>query len=224
MRSRLLVDGFLRVVAGSGLRSAEQLQKPIAFVLFIVLVGGIESRFHLLGAQTLRHEVRDLLGFLVGVVHVEEGCRIAEVQVRLFVLLLQDLEDSEVAANPFDVRFCEQVDDLGTVLLAIAIDAAVALLKHHQRPGQVEVHQAMTEEMEIQSLGCDVRAQQHPNGIIEPAETVNKLLLIGVWELAMQQCDLRGLQREVSRQFPLQPPQRLKPLRKHNEAIRRVCR
>jgi hypothetical protein len=52
--------------------------------------------------------------------------------------------------------------------------------------------------VKVQSLGCDVRAQQDSNWVIEPAETVNKLLLIGIWELAMQECDLRGLQREVS--------------------------
>ena len=53
MRSRLLVDGFVGVVAGSGLRSAEQLQEPIAFVSSSCLLRGIESRFHLLGRQPL---------------------------------------------------------------------------------------------------------------------------------------------------------------------------
>src|SRR5262249_19115759 len=105
-----------------------------------------------------------------------------------------DFEDPEVAAYPFDVRFGEQVDDLRAVLLAVPIDPAVALLKHHQRPGQVEVHQAVAEEVKVQSLGCDVRAQQDSNWIIEPAEPVNKLLLIGIWELTMQECNLRGLQ------------------------------
>ena len=45
--------------------------------------------------------------------------------------------------------------------------------------------------MEIQSLRCDVRAKQDSNGVVEPTETFNKLLLIHIGELPMQNCNLR---------------------------------
>ncbi|MEY4807905.1 MAG: hypothetical protein RLZZ206_2294 [Cyanobacteriota bacterium] len=42
--------------------------------------------------------------------------------------------------------------DQGLPGLAVAIDAAIALLQRHQRPGDVDMHQPMAQVMQVQAF------------------------------------------------------------------------
>ena len=92
----------------------------------------------------------------------------------------------------FSTGFCEEVDDQRLVRLPVAVDAAVALLEHHQRPRQIEVHEAMAEVMQVQALRRHVGAEQHAQRISLPAEAFDEGLLVGVGELPPSN-DLRSV-------------------------------
>ena len=59
--------------------AAEELHQEVAFVVFQVGGRQIHGRLDLLWRQAVGHEEADFLGFLVRVVDVEEGGRVAEV-------------------------------------------------------------------------------------------------------------------------------------------------
>jgi len=92
----------------------------------------------------------------------------------------------------------EQVDDARLVLLAIAVDAAVALLEGHQGPGHVEVDHPVAEVVQIQTFSSHVGSQQEADGVLGFAEGLNDLLLLGVRLGAMQHAPLAWLEAEVS--------------------------
>lgn len=74
------------------------------------------------------------------------------------VLLLDEAGDHAHVAGDFRVGWCvDEVADLGWVELAVAVDAAVALLQGDERPGQVEVDEVVALLVEVDAFGGDVR-------------------------------------------------------------------
>jgi hypothetical protein len=129
------------------------LQQPVALVGLRVRLLGIQRCRYLRWRHPTGHELTDLVHLFVGIVDVEKRSRVPEVQVRLLIFLLQDLQDTQVAADLVNVRRSKQIKNLRLLRLPIAIHAPVALLKDHQRPWQVKMDKAMAEVMQIQSLG-----------------------------------------------------------------------
>ena len=175
-----------RLWGGRGVarRAAEQLHQEIGFVVAGVVDdargGLVQSGFNLFGAQAVGHETGDLLSFLVGVVDVQEGRWVTQVEVGLLVLLLQDFKNAHVALDALVHRLGEEVDDVRLVLLPITVDPPIALLEHHQRPRQIEVHQPVAEIVQVQAFAGHVRAQQHAQRIVEAAESLDQILLLRV--------------------------------------------
>ena len=173
--------GFLR---GPGrarrFRLGEKLEQPVA-VLFIRGprwlrgrgLGRIDLLFKLLRRGAGRHDLRHLGRFFLGVVNVQKGRRVAEVLVRLLVLRLEDFEDAEVALDAFDSGLREQINDARLMSLAVAIDAAIALLENHERPRQIEMDQPVAEVVEIEPLGRHIRTEHHSDGVILAPEAID---------------------------------------------------
>jgi hypothetical protein len=78
--------------------------------------------------------------------------------------------------------------------------------------------------MEVQPLGRDVGAEQHADRVVEAAEAVHQLLLIGVGELAVEEGHLGRLQPQVCAKLFLQPRECLEALGEHDEPIGDVRR
>ncbi len=172
---------------------------------------------HLRWRHAIGHKLADFLHFFVRVVDVEKSRRVTQVQGGLLVLLFQDLQDAQVAADFLHLRGGEQIEDLRFLRLAIAIDAPVALLKDHQRPWQVKVYESVAEVMEIQALGRHVRTEQQPQRILPAPEALDDLLLRGIGKLAMHERDLLVVQAQIALQLTMQPAQGLEALGEHDQ-------
>ena len=78
------------------------------------------------------------------------------------------------------LRQCLQIANERLLGLSVTIDAAIALLKRHQRPGDVKVNQTMAEAMQVQPLtghvGCE--HQTHGRiGFIKTLDSVHEVLV-----------------------------------------------
>ena len=131
----------------------------------------------------------------------------------------QDFEDAQVALDFVGGGLGEQVNDLRLVLLAVAVHPAIALLEDHERPRQVEVHQAVAEVVQVQALAGHVRAQQDAHGVVQAAKAVHQFLLFGVGHLAMQHGQLVGLHLQVGSELLLQPAQGFNAFGEDDEAV-----
>jgi hypothetical protein len=131
------VAGRLGRGIGRCIAPAEQFQQVIRFIRAFVGIAAlalgcgrmVQRGLYLLRRHAAGHVVADLLDFLVGVIDVQEGGRVAQVEVGLFVLLLQDFEDAQVAANLLGHRLGEQVDDVRPMLLAVTVHTSIPLLE-----------------------------------------------------------------------------------------------
>ena len=159
---------------------------------------------------------------LVDVVHVHEHGRIADVPVCLLVLLHQDFEDARVAPNRRIGALGHQVDDPRRGGLAVAIHPAVSLLEDHQRPGQVEVNQAVALVMQVDALGGDIRADQEPHRALSVPEVLHDTLLFDVAHAAVEGLHLTGLEREIRGELRLQPVQGRNAFGEDDETVGRV--
>jgi len=105
---------------------SEQAQEILALIGF-GWVGGVEGvSGHPFGHRRLG---QSLLGS--GVVDAHEYRGIADVAIGLFVLLLEDFQNPQVAANAGMVALGDQVGDDRRGVLPIAVHPAIALLEHH---------------------------------------------------------------------------------------------
>ncbi|MCY1505455.1 hypothetical protein D9M68_396720 [compost metagenome] len=86
--------------------------------------------------------------------------RVADVLGGLFVLVDENFQVTQVTTNALVAWFGEQVGDLGRAGLAVAVDPAIALLEHHQRPGDIEVDQAVRLIVQVKTFGGDIRSDQ----------------------------------------------------------------
>ena len=66
-------------------------------------------------------------------------------------------------------RVEQQRGDPRAVLLAVAVDAAVALLDADQAPRDVEVDQVVALQVQVDALGGDVAGDQDPDRAWTPA-------------------------------------------------------
>ena len=168
---------------------------------------------------------RDLL-FLDDVMDVHEGGRIADVPVRLFVLLLEHFEDAHVAADRLVGAPGDEVDDPGLALLAVAVDPAVALLEHHERPRHVEVDQAVALVVQVDAFGRHVRAEQQAHRTLRVAEVLHHPLLFDIAHAAVEDLDLVAarLRPQIPPEAVVQPAQGLYSLGEDDETVGRGLR
>ena len=91
---------------------------------------------------------------------------------------------------PSVARGEDQRGELGLVDLAVAVDAAVALLDADQRPGQVVVDQVVALPVHVHALGGDVAGEQDADRRVGEREALDDLLLPGVGKPAVHELDL----------------------------------
>ena len=105
------------------------------------------------------------------------------------------------------------------VLLAVAVDAAVALLEDHERPGDVEVDHPVAEEVEVDALRGHVGGDEEPNRGLFLAEVLDDPLLLDVGQAAVEHLDLFSLQAEVRRQVLFEELQGLDALGEDDQPV-----
>ncbi|MNE30864.1 hypothetical protein D3C80_1244040 [compost metagenome] len=70
--------------------------------------------------------------------------------------------------------------------LTISIHTTIALLEHHQRPGNIEVDQPMSLVVQVKTFGGHIRGNQQAQGRMGFSEIFDRLLDILVRQLAVQ--------------------------------------
>ena len=161
-----------------------------------------------------------LLGLDVTDVH--EGRGVADVPVRLVVLLPEHFEDALVAADHGVRALTGQIDDLWGALLPVAVHPAVPLREDHERPRHVEVDEPVAGEVEVDPLGGDVRADQQAHRRLRLTEGFHHPLLLHVGHRAVEGGELADAEAEVARQALPQPAEGLDPLGENDEPVLRV--
>ena len=114
--------------------------------------GALQAGFQLLVGQVLQEPVHHLAA-PADAEHVAAG---AELAGDLGELLPQPLQDLLIAGV-----FQVQVADLDDLLLAVPVDAAVALLQPVGVPGQLVVDDDVAAVLQVQALSGGVGGQQH---------------------------------------------------------------
>ena len=140
---------------------------------------------------------------------MQEGGGITEVLVSLLVLCLKDFENAEVAFDSFNPGLGEKIGDPWALLLAEPVHTPVPLLEDHERPGQIEVDQAMAEVVEVEPFGGHIGTEQNPYGIVLPTEAVHELLLLSVRHTSMQNLEVPRVHRQLGWHGAPQPFERL---------------
>ena len=158
------------------------------------------------------------------VVDAHEGGRVADVAVRLLVLLGQHFEDARVAPDGLVRALGHQIDDARRPLLPVAVHAAVALLEDHQRPRQVEVDEPVALVVQVDALRRHVRADQQAQRAGRVAEVVHHPLLVHVAQAAVEHRDLIRAETQVGGEPFAQPRQRFDALGEDRQPVRRVVR
>ena len=84
--------------------------------------------------------------------------------MRLVLPLDQSGQDADVAGEPLaSTGSSSRVVISRAVLLAVAVDAAVALLDADQAPRDVVVDQVVALRVQVDALGGDVAGDEHPD-------------------------------------------------------------
>jgi len=138
---------------------AEQLGKRIGDVLDCI---GIQLCRKCLGRLLAFDGPGHFLRFGFFVVQAHEHGGITDVVGSLFVLFDQNFQIAQIAPNSLIIRLGIKVADHGRAGLAIAVHTAVALLKNHQRPGNVEVNQPVCLIVQVEALGGHIRCNEQP--------------------------------------------------------------
>jgi hypothetical protein len=119
-----------------------------------------------------------------------EGGGVADILVGLGFFLNQHLQDPEVGGHVGLGGGQGQVVDAGDLLLAVAVDAAVALLQGDQGPGHVEVDQVVAVVVEVDALAGCIPCDQGPDGALLQAEGLDDFLLAYIRQTGVE--DLAG--------------------------------
>ena len=113
-----------------------------------------------------------------------------------------------------------EIGDVRLPLLPVAVDAAVPLLEDHQRPGNVEVDQLVTEEVEVEAFARDVGGKQQAHWRAVAPEVLDHLLEVDVLDAgAVDNGDLVGLQLQVAGEVLFEETQRLDTLGEEDDAV-----
>ncbi len=124
---------------------------------------------------------------------------------------------SSLAPSVWEVRI--SAANCGLVLLAVAVDPAVALLNADQRPGQVVVDEVVALPVHVHTLGRHVAGHEDPDRLVGERETLDDLLLLIVGEAAVHDVDLARLgEAQTLRQDPVQPGEGGHALREDDRA------
>ncbi len=108
----------------------------------------------------------------------EKHGRVSDVLQCLLFFRNQNFDNPHIAIDMFVAALDEHVSNVRTFLLAITINTTVPLLEHHQRPRNIKMNQPMAEIMQIQSLGCHIRCNQHPDRRFGTTKVLHDLLLL----------------------------------------------
>ena len=154
----------------------------------------------------------------------KEQRRIANIFQRLLLLSNQYFNNTYIALDTLIIAFHKHIANIGTLLLTIAIDTTVSLLEHHQRPGNVKVNQAMTQIMQVQALGSNIRCNQNTDRRFGPPKIFNNPLLFCITHSARNFLDCICFQAEILAQSFCKILHRLYAFRKDDNAVTGICR
>jgi hypothetical protein len=112
---------------------------------------GLHSIVQILQGSCLIRPADQLL-FRRRVVDAKEHGRISDVQLGLPVFLPQQPHHLLGITHALTAGGIEQIADQRLPRLAVAIDAAIALLQRHQRLGDVDMHQPVAEVVQVQAF------------------------------------------------------------------------
>ena len=117
------------------------------------------------------------------------------------------------------LRQCLQIANERLFGLSVTIDTAIALLKRHQRPGDVKVNQAVAETMQIKTFTGNVGCEHQTHGrigLIKALDSVHEILVAVV---TFKNDDLFFLEGKCSRQMCFQEGKRLTTFGEDNQTI-----
>lgn len=158
-------------------------------------------------------------GFGVFVVQAHEGRGVTNVLRGLFVLFDEDFQVAQIATDTLVTGLGVEVADLGCLRLAIAIHTAVALLEHHQRPGDVEVDQPVRLVVQVQTFGSHVGGDEQAQRRMAAAKVLDCLLNVLIGQLAVQDGNGVRLQAQRGRQVSFQEFQGFDALGEEHQAV-----
>ena len=137
-----------------------------------------------------------------GVVLLHQRGGVAELLVRLLLAVQEAAQHVDVAVEALDLgEVQEQGGDLRGRALAVAVDAAVALLDPDQGPRDVEVDQLMALGVQVHALRGDVAGDQHADRRGALLERLHHALLLDVGQAAVEHRDLVVLELQVGEQM-----------------------
>src|SRR5690625_153671 len=116
-------------------------------------------------------------------------------------------EHAEIAGEALGVRFEQERRDLWALALAIAVDAAIALLDANQRPRNVEVNEVVALRVQVHALGGDIARDEDANWRTFEFEGLDHCLLLDIAQTAVQNRDLIGFEFETRHEVLAHPMQ-----------------
>jgi len=119
--------------------------------------------------------------------------------------------DSEVAADTIVGAAGEEVVDLWSGGLAVAINTAISLLKGEERPRNIEVEETVGLVVEVNALRGDVGADEDTEGGAGAAEVLDNGVLVVVGEATVKGDDFGLLQLQVTAKVMGEPWWRCAP-------------
>ena len=180
---------------------------------------------HLIEAPRLPKHIADRLLLAVHRVLAHERRRIAQQLIGVMLALHQLLQHVRLAQRILVGRIEQQRRDPRRMLLAITVDAAIALLNANQRPRNVVMDQVMALRMQVHALRRDIARHQNPQRRIRALELVDQRHLLRVAQvLAAHDLHRAIRQAEVAREILLQKLQRFNSLREHHRTGLRLLR
>ena len=137
----------------------------------------------------------------------------------LFVLFDQNFQIAQIPADSFIIRLGVEVADHGRAGLAIAVHTAIALLKDHQRPGNVEMNQPVCLIVQVEALGRHIRRNEQPQRGMGTTKIFHRLLDLLIRQLAVQNGHGLSFQAQHGGQVLLQKMQGFDALGKEDQAV-----
>ena len=195
---------------------AEQLGKRIGNILGGV---GVQLCRKCLGRLLAFDGAGHFLGFGLFVVQAHEYGGVTDIVGCLFVLFDQNFQIAQIPTDFFIIRLGVEVADHGRAGLTIAVHAAIALLKNHERPGNVEVNQPVCLVVQVETLGGHIRRNEQPQRGVGTAKIFHCLLDLLIRQLAVQDSHGLSFQAQHGGQVLVQKMQGFDALGKEDQAV-----
>ena len=128
--------------------------------------------------------------FFPYVVYPHKGRRVANVLNSFFILLDEQLKNSDVSLDLGRMAICHQVGNVGCTGLPIAVDSSIALLESHERPWDIEMYHLVAEVVQVDTFRGNVCGDEQAQRGLVLTEFFYHFLLFGVGIISAQGCDL----------------------------------